>query len=121
METKRITVPEIESDKIDELEVSRFPLKKSISISLTKIQEFKIVQKFLKEIKFVLSFDEEVLREQSTYWLYSHNISCVDQRDRIKLALESHCCCPMGWLSQNELEIDVNPDHKIIKISAKHI
>lgn len=100
----------------DPLEVSRFPDDfRQVDVTLTKIQEIKFVQKLLKEIKFVLSLDENVIRRQDKYWLYTHNISNNDQRERLRLALETHCCVPVSWQSVREIEIVINPDCKIIK------
>ena len=100
----------------DPLEVSRFPdAFRQVLVTLTKIQELKIVQKLLKEIKFVLSFDENVIQSQDKYWLYTHKISNSDQRERLRIALETHCCVPVSWQSDNEIEIVINPDCKIIK------
>jgi len=99
----------------DPLEVSRFSNFRQVPVTLTKIQELKIVQKMLKEIKFVQSFDENVLRCQDRYWLYTHKIFNDDQRERVRLALETHCCAPVCWPSNNEIEITINPDAKIIK------
>lgn len=104
----------------DPLEVSRFPNFKQIPVTLTKIQELKIVQKMLKEVKFILSFDEHVLRGQDKYWLYTHTLSNDDQRERLRIALETHCCAPVRWLSHNEMEITINPDSKIIKKKPGH-
>lgn len=104
----------------DPLEVSRFPSFRQTPVTLTKIQELKIVQKILKEVKFILSFDENILREQEKYWLYTHTISNEEQRERLRLALESHCCIPIYWASHNEIEFDINPEHKIIKKKPIH-
>jgi hypothetical protein len=100
----------------DPLDVSRFPDDfRQVLVTLTKIQEIKFVQKLLKEVKFVISLDENVIRSQDRYWLYTHKISSSDQRERLRLALETHCCVPVSWQSDNEIEIVINPDCKIIK------
>jgi len=100
----------------DPLEISRFPDDfRQVQVSLTKIQEIKILQKILKEVKCVLSLDENALRRQDKYWVYTHKISNDDQRERLRLALETHCCTPVSWQSDNEIEVTINPDCKIIK------
>ena len=111
-----IDTPSIISNAIDPLEVSRFPLQHSANITLNKIQEVKLVQKLLKEIKFVQSFDEDILRDQKKYWLYMHNISDEALRARIKTALETHCQAPMLWITSYEFEINIDPDCKIEKV-----
>jgi hypothetical protein len=104
------------TENTDPLEVSRFPLNNPSDITLNKIQELKLIQKLLKEIKFVQSLDESVLREQKLYWLYTHNIKCNETKTRIKTALESHCSAHMNWIGDNEFEININPNCKVLKI-----
>lgn len=102
--------------KVDPLEVSRFPLDNPQAITINKFEEIKLVQKFLKELKFVQSLDEQVLKNQQYYWLYTHNIVCPETRGRIKTALETHCATHMEWISDCEFEIDINPEHRIEKV-----
>ena len=82
---------------------------------LTKIQEFKLIQKLMTDIKFVLSFEDEILSDQKIYWLYLCNIIDKNQQVNIKKSLESHCITPITWLSDSELEITIHPDLRIYK------
>lgn len=102
----------------DPLEVSRFPFD-PVDVTLNKVQEMKFVQKLLKEIKFVQSLDENALRGQKLYWVYTHNIICGELRMRVKKTLETHCSAHMDWIGENELEVNIDPDCKIEK-SANH-
>jgi len=99
----------------DQLEVSRYPFD-PIDIIITKIQEMKLQQKLLKELKFVMSLDERILKNQQYYWLFTNNITNEDARLRIQSALELYCMLRVRWVSGTELEIDINPEHKIEKI-----
>jgi hypothetical protein len=105
-----------EFKKTDELEVSRYPIINPVDVTITKMQEIKLQQKLLKELKFVASLDERVLKEQHYYWLFTNNIVNEDARSRMKSALEIYCTMPMQWISGTELEIDVNPEHRIEKV-----
>ena len=82
---------------------------------LTNIQKLKLVQKLLIDIKFVLSFEEDILAEQKVYWLFLSEIVCNDQRNKIKEELEAHCLTPIRWLSNSEIEITIDPSLRIIK------
>ena len=106
----------ISQSPIDPLEISRFPLRNPSEVNLNKIEEVRLVQKLLKEIKFIQSFDEDVLRGQKRYWLYTHNIVDETLRKRIKTALETHCLAHMQWITSCEFEINIDPDCKIEKV-----
>ena len=81
-----------------------------------RIQEFKLVQSLLKYIKFVQSFNEDILREQSKVWLsFKCNITDESQQQRISSTLQNHCLIPITWISPYELELNINPGCKIIK------
>jgi hypothetical protein len=103
-------------NKVDLLDVSRYPIVNFVDITITKMQEIKLQQKLLKELKFIASLDERVLKDQHYYWLFTNNIVNEDARLRIKSALEIYCTMPMQWISGTELEIDINPEHRIEKI-----
>jgi hypothetical protein len=84
---------------------------------LTKIQEVKLVQKLLKDVKYVLTFEPDILQEQNVYWLYLTGVlnATLEQRNSIKLAIESHCLTPVVWVTNDEIEITINPANKIPK------
>lgn len=83
---------------------------------LSRIQELKLIQTMIKDIKFVLTFDQRILQEQSVYWLHLANINDTEQRVRIKTNLETHCSTPVEWISNSELEITINPSLRIVKV-----
>jgi hypothetical protein len=85
---------------------------------LTKIQELKLIQKLLKNVKYVLTFEESILLEQKVYWLHLSGISGATtetQRSAIKIAIESHCLTPVCWLNDIEIAITVDPIKKMVK------
>ena len=97
-----------------------FPFKRSTNtnspvLKLTNIQKLKLVQKILTFIKYVLSFEEDILYEQAKMWLYITEIIDFDQRNKIKEELESHCLTPITWKSHSEIEVIVDPDQRIVK------
>ena len=90
---------------------------------LTKMQELKLIQKLLKNVKYVLTFEESILSEQKVYWLHLSGISGVtteSQRNAIKVAIESHCLTPVSWITSPlygdvEMSITVDPIKRIVK------
>ena len=69
---------------------------------LTKMQELKLIQKLLKNVKYILTFEESILSEQKVYWLHLSGISGITtevQRNAIKIAIESHCLTPVSWIT----------------------
>lgn len=105
-----------ESADFDILEVSRYPISNIQNVTIGKMQEIKLQQKIIKEIKYVQSIEENILREQKLYWLFTHNITNEDAKTRIKSAVEMYCMLHATWISGSELEININPDQKIEKI-----
>lgn len=102
----------------DPLEASRYPIEDCKTITITKIQEAKLQQKIIKEIKFVQSLPANVLREQHYYWIFTHNITNEDAKLRIKSAIESYCSINVEWISGNEIQFDINPEHRIEKVPS---
>ena len=82
---------------------------------LSRLNEFKIIQNILQDIKGVLTFSEDVLRGQEKYWIRftSCAVDELEQRERITKALERHCHTPVRWIVANEIEININPDDRI--------
>lgn len=102
-----------------DLTVSRFGIVSNealiYKVELSQINERKLVQNMLKELRFVLEFDIDVLEEQKYFWLSFISIISQEQRNRIKSTLENYCRTPVTWLSNNEIEININPEYRIVK------
>lgn len=102
-----------------DLSISRFGMISNevlnYNVELPRIQEGILVQNLMKEFQYVLKFDDEILEEQCYYWLSFISIISQLQRDRIKSTLENHFKTPIVWLSNNEIEINVNPNYRIVK------
>ena len=81
--------------------------------TLTNMQEFKLKQNLIAELKFIMSFDCSVLREQKYYWMVITPIEDSDVQQRIKSNLESHHKTPIVWISSSEILVDINPDHRL--------
>lgn len=78
-------------------------------------KEFNITKALLIDIKKVLEFDEETLREQQHYWLnFDHTFNATQQK-RIKNTLETHCLTPIIWLDDNSIELTITPSKRIIR------
>ena len=85
---------------------------------LTKMQELKLIQKLLKNVKYILTFEESILFEQKVYWLHLSGISGITtevQRNAIKIAIESHCLTPVCWINDIEISITIDPIKRIVK------
>lgn len=85
---------------------------------LSKMQELKLIQKLLKNVKYILTFEESILLEQKVYWLHLSGISgstTETQRNAMKTAIESHCLTPVSWINDIELEITIDPIKRIVK------
>lgn len=104
--------------KLDPLEVSRYPIKNCKDITVSKIQEIRLQQKIIKEIKFVQSLSNEVLHNQELYWLFTNNITDEDVKSRIKSAIETYCMLNVRWISGREIEINIDPECRIEKVPS---
>lgn len=102
-----------------DLTVSRFGIVSNEALiyntELSQLNERVLVQNMLKELRFVLEFDAEILEEQKYFWLSFITIISQEQRNRIKSTLENYCKTPVIWLSNNEIEININPEYRIVK------
>ena len=84
-------------------------------IELTKIQKIQLSQKLLKELKFVITLDDNILHRQQYYWLSFVPVNDSTQRDEIKTMLETHCHTPVTWLGNDQIEINIDPACRILK------
>ena len=83
---------------------------------LNTINEFKVTQAILNEVKIILTINDDVLREQSYYWMATPlglEVNDSGQQEAIRLALESHYRTPTVWISGTELKINIDPDMRI--------
>ncbi len=83
---------------------------------LNKIEEFKLLQQLLQHIKAILTIPSDVLRCQGKIWL---SFMPVEDRvrTRIKTGIESHHRTPVEWVSNHEIQININPDEKTTRHS----
>jgi len=80
---------------------------------LSRVQEFKVIQTLLGDLKYIMSFDEDILVSQTRYWMEVTPIVDSEQRNRISEALERHCHTPVVWLDTNTIEVIINPNYRI--------
>jgi hypothetical protein len=102
----------------DILSVSRFgivPENGYITKPLTMIQKLNLIKKLIAELKYVVNIEESILQTQQFYWLSFLSIVDAKQQEDIKIALENHTKMPVRWLSNNEIEISISPESRIIK------
>lgn len=83
----------------------------------TKI-EFKIIEGVLSSVKLDLSIDEEILRSQKVVWLRSIPVKNETQRTKIVSAVEKHHHVPAKWITDDTMEIIIDPDQRLYKKAA---
>jgi hypothetical protein len=84
-------------------------------VKLASIAFFKINQAVLNEIKNILTIKDDVLREQKFFWYNTPSpIEDLSQQNEIKVALESHYRTPTVWLSSTKIQINIDPDERIL-------
>lgn len=85
-----------------------------MAVALTRIQEFKVIQTILADVKCILNIDDDVLKDQGKYWIkLSSPVINTDQQERITVALKKHLHTPIEWLDSTELEVVIDPDCRI--------
>lgn len=97
-------------------ECIRLPPKPSKKpTTLTKLQELKLNQRLLADLKNTLSFEEDVKNKQEFYWIYVASNLSEKSRENIKLMLRSHHQMPVEWIDDHTIEICIHTETKMEK------
>ncbi len=89
------------------------PVRKPIT--LTKLQELKLNQRLLADLKNTLSFEEDVKNKQEFYWIHVTPDLSEKSRENIRLMLHSHHQMPVEWIDNHTIEICIHTETKMEK------
>ncbi len=89
---------------------------------LSTMQEYTYIGNLVKDVKRVLTINDNILKDQIHYWITTKPFSDANQRNRIKKAIELHCRTPVVWIMDDtaafQLEIVIDPGKRYLGTHA---